>query len=270
MSAGRDRDMLLTAHMQARLSLAAYSGRDAVQSLAKEVGANFRWYRVAYVNAAVLGFDDHCHVSIVGSNDAHDWVQNLSASIDQHGIHGGFRLSADLIYDAMMNQGVSKLTNGRRLYLGGHSCGGAIAQVLSLPIVAPMLTPSEVYAFGAPRVFSPRIAARQSSAVFPTYRFTMPGDPVPHLPLRSFRMLFGRAQYAHGGIEFRLHDDGDYQTEGEKAFACVVLKWLASVGVYSLVGLARTRVFSLGPLLVKNHRIGRYLMAIEKAIERAE
>jgi hypothetical protein len=270
MSAGRDRDMLLTAQMQARLCQAAYRGRDAVKMLAGEVGANFRWYRAAYVNAAVLGFGDHCHIAICGSNDAHDWVQNLSATIndrDGHGMHAGFRMSAEIIYSHMVNLGVMELAAGKRLYLGGHSCGGAIAQALSSPVIAERFQPCEVYAFGSPRVFSPKIAARQSAAAFHTYRFVMPGDPIPHVPLRQFRKLFAGAQYAHGGIEFRLYDDGDYQTESIKAFACLALKFLASLGVYSLVTLTPWRVLSV---LNKKHSIDRYLTAINKAIERAE
>lgn len=269
MSTGRFTDVLKTAAMQARLCRATYEGRNAVYDLATQVDARFRYFHSAYVTGAVLGFPDHCHVSVIGTNDRHDWLQNLNADLDDRDdfpMHRGFRESSELFYDALMRSGAPQLWAGRKLYLGGHSAGGAIAAAISSPVIAPQVCPDEVYTFGSPRVFSPKLAAKYATSGLPMYRFTMPGDPVPRLPLRKFRQLFGGASYAHAGIEMRLHDDGTIETEAPSS--CVERFWRAFgvIGIYSLLNLTPWRLL---PTLIERHHIARYQVALNEAIAKA-
>jgi len=266
MSQGRFTDVLKTAAMQARLCRATYEGRDAVMELAAQIGARFRYFRLAYVAGAVLGFDDHCHVSVAGTNDRHDWIQNIDADLDNRdgfAMHRGFRESADLFYDVLMRSGAPNLWAGRKLYLGGHSAGGAIASAISSPVVAPLVCPDEVYTFGSPRVFAPKLATKYATNDLPMYRFVMPGDPVPRLPLRRFKHLFGGASYAHAGIEMRLHDDGEIEVEPPTCLAERFYKAFGLMGVYSLLKLTPWR---LVPMLVEKHNIARYQVALNEAI----
>lgn len=270
MSTGRFTNVLKTAAMQARLCRATYEGRDAVYELASQIGANFRYFHSAYVTGAVLGFDDHCHVSVIGTNDKHDWIQNINADLDKRDdfpMHRGFRESSDLFYDALMRSGAPKLWAGRKLYLGGHSAGGAIASAISSPVIAPMVCPDEVYTFGAPRVFSPQLAAKYATSGLPMYRFVMPGDPVPRLPLRKFRQMFGGASYAHAGIELRLHDDGQIETEPPCTWVSRIYRAFGVVGIYSLLNLTPWRLL---PMLVEKHHIARYQVALNEAIAKVD
>jgi hypothetical protein len=270
MSTGRFTDVLKTAAMQARLCRAAYEGRAAVDGLAGQVNARFRYFNAAYVTGAVLGFRDHCHVVSIGTNDRYDWMQNLEADIDDRdgfAMHRGFRRAAELFYAELMRSGASQIWAGKKLFIGGHSAGGAIAAAISSEIIAPQVCPDEVYTFGAPRVFSPQLAAKYATNNLPTYRFVMPGDPVPRLPLRKFRHLFGGASYSHAGIEMRLHDDGEIEVEPPTCLAERFYKAFGLVGIYSLLKLTPWR---LVPTLIERHHIARYQVALNEAIAKVD
>ena len=268
MSQGRFTDMLKTAAMQARIGEAIYEGRAAVRDLAKYCNASHVFVESAYVRGAVFGFFDHCHIVICGSDDWHDVVQNLTAEIDSrdfHPMHAGFRQSSDLFYSSLMRTGARCLWVNRKLYIGGHSCGGAIAQALSSDALAPEIRPSEVYSFGSPRVFSPQLAARYSADGVPMYRFVMPGDLVPHMPLRKFRRLFNGAGYAHAGIEMHLGDDGTIETD--PAFTSTTRVIQVAGSVCSLLARRPWRVVTE---LKRRHSMNRYSTAINKAIARVD
>lgn len=266
MSAEQLSSMLETASLCSRLCVALYQGRDAVVELAHQCDdARFRFTKIGYSSAAALCIGERVIIAICGSDDVFDWVQNLSARIDNsdnHSMHMGFRGTAHIVYQELLDDGISKLLDGRRLILCGHSSGGAIASAMSSPVVAPRFTASEVYTFGAPRVFTPNTAAKYAAAMFPTYRFVMPGDPVPRLPLRSFRQLFGGAKYAHSGTELRLYDDGTIETERPPCFVERFAKAFSIVGAYSLF-VSKWRLLSV---LCAKHHIDRYCNALNEAI----
>ncbi len=198
----RFRDLLLTAKMHARLAAAVYCGREAVRDLATICGGQDRFYEAGYIRAAVLAFRDHAHISVCGSNDLHDWVQNLSArqTVD---VHAGFLDSACQLNKAFVASDLRLFLENRSVILGGHSAGGAIANLL-----ADAFSPQCVITFGAPRVFTPSAAIKYASEPWEEFRFVMPGDYVPHLPLRSFRKFYGGAKYAHSAGAIDLQDDG--------------------------------------------------------------
>lgn len=246
------RDLLLTAKMHARLCTAVYCGRDAVKDLATICGGQSRFYEVGYIRAAVLSFRDHAHISVCGSNDLHDWVQNLSARQSEH-VHAGFRDSAEQLRAAFTASDLWLFLENRPVILGGHSAGGAIANLL-----AESFHPRSVITFGAPRVFSPSGAVSHASESWEEFRFVMPGDYVPHLPLRSFRKLYGGAKYAHSAGAIDLHDDGTVGMERSPWKAIwenIIHGWL-TVG-----GLRQSP---------QRHSIDRYKHAIFAACEKEQ
>jgi predicted lipase len=190
MSVGQLATMLQTASTCARLCNALYGRRAGIVDLAGQLGARFRYTTVGFGSAAVIEFDGTAYVAIGGSDDAYDWVQNLSARLDladNNPMHLGWKSSAIIISQELIDDGAMKLIEGNRLVLCGHSSGGAMAAAISSPVIAPRFNASEVYTFGAPRVFSPQVAARYAAAAIPTYRFVMYGDPVPCLPTTVWR-----------------------------------------------------------------------------------
>ena len=126
-------DMLWTAMMQARLIAAAYAGR--VGELAEDAGANFKIVEEGNSLAAVLYFRDHTHLAVIGTNDIHDWVDNFSAGQTSYRgmkVHSGFARCAIHLADRLEEAGFYAASAGKPVIVGGHSAGGAIAQLLTV------------------------------------------------------------------------------------------------------------------------------------------
>jgi hypothetical protein len=258
-------DMLLTAQMQARLASRGCSEL-GVESLARQVGASRSGVLVAsYVTASWLEFADHVHVSIQGTNDAHDWIQNLSARQTRVGLtcHAGFHASAAAIYGQMIC--TFRFPFDKPMVIGGHSAGGAIAEVVAWIAKTQV---REVITFGAPRVWSVDSAPVVRAMPWQCHRFVVAGDPVPALPFRRFRRLFGKAEYAHSSQPLEITDDGRVLMDRgnsslRKAVAIASGAWLYGL---ASVGLVKNWM----PTMLSRHSISTYSDHIEKAIERLE
>lgn len=260
-------DMLLTARMQARLALALYESHRACLELASEVGGRLYWIEVDYARAAAIVFEDHVHITICGTNDAHDWIQNLSANLVKWGsglsTHEGFARTALLVAQSFDKRRLFDVLNGRQIVLGGHSAGGAIAQLLSMN---QSLRPREMVTFGAPRVFCSESAGIYQSYPWEVRRFVCSGDPVPGLPLRKFRFLFSKATYAHDSAPLHLGEDGEVLMDQGAGTLRKVASLAASAWLYCVSYLAKA--FGKFPTLLSKHSMQRYAGGIEKAIER--
>lgn len=203
-------------------------------------------------------------ITICGTNDLHDWVQNFSAQqVDVEGlqVHSGFASAANWIKrELLRSEHMDAIKQADRLVIGGHSAGGAIAQVLALE---PVFTPDAVYTFGSPRVFSSKSAAKYSTYSWKVHRFVMDSDPVPGLPLKRFRWLFSGAQYAHASSPLLLGEDGSVIAyEGASG---AVKVWNA-IETFFLSGATMLAMWcKCLPTLLDAHRIERYRAALEKA-----
>lgn len=260
-------DILKTAAMQARLAQSLYGGRDGVELLANQVGARYRYIEHGNNTAAALIFQDHIHLSVCGSNDRLDWAQNATTDPMKHGdvvAHHGYVMAAEWLRKEIFRSDLMPIIEGTnwlgRLIIGGHSAGGAIAQLLSLE---PRLRPREVFTFGSPKAFTAASAATYAAMPWETFRFVMDGDPVPFLPLKLPRLLLGRPQYAHTSSAMLLSPNGNLRAGNENA-----LKKLLSIamqaktfGIAAIIAwLKRDAVFS------DAHGIDGYLNAINASI----
>jgi hypothetical protein len=261
-------DMLLTAAMQSRLACAG-SSETSIEALAKRSGAkNCGVLVAAYVTASWLDFGDHMHVSIHGTNDAHDWIQNLSArqvSFSGMTCHAGFYRSAVAITDEMIR--VLRFPLHRPVVIGGHSAGGAIAEIASV-LAKSFMYPREIVTFGSPRVWSASTAPIFRSLGHDVHRFVVSGDPVPALPFRQFRRLFGKAQYAHAHQSLEITADGRVLLDRgnsslRKAVAIASGAWLCGL---ASVGMVREWV----PTLLSRHYVSNYRDCILAAVARIE
>jgi hypothetical protein len=244
----------------ARLIAAAYSGRDEVRQLSFEFErAQFRYVDSGQWRAAVIGAGDTCYIGVAGSNDLRDWALNVSAAHDKVlPMHSGYRSGAIETLVELRRSGLRELIEGRNVVLSGHSSGGIMAHAMLHPAVGMGFSATEVHTFGAPRGFSPDMANWMNASPCKCYRFTMPGDPVPYFPLRRFRRLFARAQYAHAGQEVRLHDDGTIEAEKGCGIREKIKFALMLVGAYSLKAMP----FRIVSVLSDKHSIGRYVRAL--------
>lgn len=260
-------EMLSDAYRVARISTALYGGRDHLASLAEAYRCRFRYFELASVSAGALLFDDKIYLCFCGSNDAHDWLQNLNASqvsgSEVLAAHLGFSTASKWIRREIVRSDLDNELHGRLLVLGGHSSGGCIAQLFS---VDPVFCPISVFTFGSPRVFSSEAAVVYAAYPWETFRFVMDDDPVPRLPMRRFRKLFGKAEYAHTTAPLLLTDDGKILAEQELSW---IDRTMRVVRGFTLYGLT---IFSMAvkriPALFKAHRCNRYRDAIEKALNK--
>lgn len=79
----------------------------------------------------------------------------------------------------------------------GHSYGGALAQLAA--VFFAMKVPADVirvYTYGCPRVGCKQFARTLDGLILHHYRYTIKGDPVPHLPLGI--------RYKHAGMHIHL------------------------------------------------------------------
>lgn len=266
------RDMLLTAQMQARIALALYSGRSGLHSLTSEIKAaagdglylQCKYFGVGHIQAGALIFRDHVHLSVCGTNDRADFIDNLRAR-HLRGVHRGYSDAANHLWYEFDTQRLFDETRFRPLVLGGHSAGGAIAQLLS---TRRNMAPREIVTFGAPGVFGRRAAASYQKNGWPHYRFVFPGDPVPKLPFRQFRCLCGRATYEHTAPALYLGDDGEVRSQDDANKLKRTLGLAASLLVEGSASVAES-VRLLPRWIRRSHSMSRYAAAIDRSVERA-
>lgn len=260
------RNALLTSYMQARLCQAVYAGRDGVGSLADSLHCRFRWIEVGNNCAGALVFGDHVHLSVCGSNDRYDWMQNFDTRPSSEmllGAHRGFCRAAEELrkHDAVRE--IKQMATGfprRPLVIGGHSAGGAIAQLLSLD---GRLSPREVVTFGSPKVFTDTSSVVYKAYPWECFRYVMPGDPVPYMPFDIFAAVRKRPRYAHAEPAWILRDDGSLATNGSAWLRFAFEAW--NFGVVSIPTLLRSRSWIAG-----KHAMGRYLQAMAKGVAKYE
>jgi len=260
------RNAILTSYMQAKLCSAVYGGRCEVAELAAELHCHFRWIEAGSNCAGVLIFDDHIHLSVCGTNDRYDWMQNFDTK-PSHGMllgaHRGFCHGAEELRTSGQLSEIRRMVSGfprRPLILGGHSAGGAIAQLLSLD---SRLSPREIVTFGSPKVFTDTSSVVYKAYPWECFRFVMPGDPVPYMPFDILAAIRKRPRYAHAEPAWVLREDGSIRTNETNWLRVAFNVW--NFGVVSIPALFRSKSWIAG-----KHAMSRYLAAISKGAEKYE
>jgi triacylglycerol lipase len=94
------------------------------------------------------------------------------------GFEAAFKVASGYV-EAAIN-----LVQGERLFVTGHSLGGALAAIAARYAVAKRVTPCAVYTFGMPRIGGDRFCAESSASLGPnTYRLVHGDDIVPRVPM---------------------------------------------------------------------------------------
>lgn len=136
--------------------------------------------------------DDHILAAFRGTESLPDWLSNLQIVKDpgpwRHtDVHEGFQ-DAFLAAALKIGETIGRTREGQRVWVTGHSLGGALAVLLAATMRESNLPVHGLYTFGAPRVGDKRFAERLNRELegAANWRVVNEGDLVPHVPLELF------------------------------------------------------------------------------------
>lgn len=143
-------------------------------------------------SCVILGNDSDVIVGFTGSESANDWLSNFQASYDPGPMkgcnaHEGFQ---DALYPIVMSltDAVQLVRDNRqRVWLTGHSLGGALCLLYAGMRLENKLDLHGVYTFGSPRPANDAFADKlKQQFAGPIHRVVNIGDIVPHVPPEPF------------------------------------------------------------------------------------
>lgn len=213
---------LFNAWSLARASELAYKKKDQVRS------AVVNW---GFENVETFGFPSRAHDNLtqafVASNDDlilvsfrgtervnwRDWLVNADIFFQEGpfgaDVHGGFLKAlkepwkATTILDAVVAKVEDLSSNGRAVYLTGHSLGAALATLAAGYLLEKKISLTGVYTYGSPRVGSGDFAREYNwRARGLTHRFVNRQDVVTKLPLQDIG-------YWHIGTSWYIDENND-------------------------------------------------------------
>ena len=197
-------------------------------------------------------------------NWASDWLNDSEAvlvpftRIPSVLVHKGFNDSVESFF----GQGIVRIIKARlkenpgaRLYITGHSKGGALAYVgaLLLRTMHPDIPVAGVITFEAPRPGHPSFVKAYNDAKIDTLRYEFQNDIVPHLPpsgdfAKSLEILLAKSPVVAAALSF-LYPRSVFGFTYEQVGALRFINWSGSI-VEDSPGLQKERIARMSPLLL--------------------
>lgn len=181
-------------------------------------------------------------------------------------VHEGMWTSLDRAWDRVSSAVREQLRGGQRLWLTGHSVGGALATLAAERLLDEGVEVAGVYTFGAPRVGDPHYATSYRPVL---HRVENSNDLIPHLPLspRVLATVAPLLERVTGPLlGLNLPSDVVYQALGRLTYmgGDELQADLSSERAESLDIVRHMRlgyaVFTGGAAsLVEDHAVGRYV-----------
>ncbi|HEY3860230.1 MAG TPA: lipase family protein [Gammaproteobacteria bacterium] len=149
-----------------------------------------------------------------------DWLNDANArpaaDPDLGQVHGGFEAALQSVWPGLMQQikawqAAGKLGPNPKIYVTGHSKGGALAMLAAVKLKAAKLPVTEVDTFGAPRVGGTDFAAKYAGIDGIRYETTQ--DLVPHVPLNALELSL--APLLRRVIDIQGSPFGDFVSVGK-------------------------------------------------------
>jgi len=160
-------------------------------------------------NGFVASNADHLIISFRGSDDVFDLAVNLATAQNpdleyyEGAVHRGFAEALDDVWMELRTLIDTLHLDGQRIWVTGHSLGGALATLTAKRLHA-FMEPVQCITFGQPRVGDPQFYGNYKVK---HHRFVNEQDLVPKLPPRG---IFTR--YWHIGTEEFLDQAGNHDS----------------------------------------------------------
>ncbi len=141
-------------------------------------------------------------VTFRGTQTLDNWLANLTFPQDPHPLAGEVERGFFQIYkqcSASVLTGVSRAAGTPKIYVSGHSLGGALATLATADLVVNGKAPT-LYSFASPRVGNPAFSAKLNAAAGAKWRMANSEDIVTTLPLATVNVAGG----AVGGPLFAM------------------------------------------------------------------
>ncbi|GAB4487911.1 MAG: hypothetical protein OHK0045_09010 [Raineya sp.] len=136
-----------------------------------------------------------------------DWVNNIDnrAFAYQGGtLHRGFWEALDAIWDLLCKQIQDFRIKNQKIWLTGHSQGGALAMLAARRLIAEKLAIQGVYTYGQPKIGDMLFAANYDSILKKqTFRLYNEDDPIVNNPPKLY----------HAGTPVRIFKNGGFEIE---------------------------------------------------------
>ena len=149
-----------------------------------------------------------------------DWLNDANAKPaadpELGQVHGGFEQAFQAVWPGLMQQitawqKVGKLSANPKVYVTGHSKGGALAMLAAVKLKAAKLTVTQVTTFGAPRVGGADFAKKYAG--IDAIRYENDQDLVPHVPLNALELTL--APLLRRVIDIQGSPQGDFTSVGK-------------------------------------------------------
>jgi len=209
-----------------------------------------RGYIGANENGIVLAFR--------GTDDVTDWLINLNVvQIEDHGalVHRGFCQALTTVWPRIEAKLLALLDHRpRKIWITGHSLGGALATLTALRIQRMGIGQLETFTFGQPRV-GDRVMAGQITSPF--YRFAYYADPVCMAPFTVPRAM----QYKHAGTLKQIDAAGQIVDKDSHFLTRVLSKILSATQVAD--DFLNSDLKSFLTRRINDHYMANYIEKIE-------
>ena len=232
------------AALLACFAAAAYNPQPQIPGWTTEVIES----RQTDTRALVACDGEDCLVAFRGTQDLRNWLTDLDCAflhLGQLRVHRGFFAALESVRREL--KASIAQTHCRRVWLTGHSLGGALAMLCARAWEEAV---AGVYTFGQPRAGDAAFARDYNELLADrTFRVIRATDIVPRVP-----WLLGAYRHAGHEIFFPWPGEGDSQSGG---------RWMQDAGLFSKLPLDlanAVREWRHGQLaLLDDHHISRYL-----------
>jgi triacylglycerol lipase len=189
---------------------------------------------------------DDVYLIFRGTMTAREWIRDFKmglvpCSLSQYGrVHDGFQRMYSLI-QAQIQESLAHVHQRSRLFIAGHSLGGALA-TLALPEIAAA-TPRRaicLYTYGSPRVGDNEfVAAFNRQFADRSFRIVNTSDIMASLPLPAPVMGIVGGYFSHVDtpVDFTIQADDLEENHIIKTYLLALKTWKRKKGLLAILGV---------------------------------